>query len=205
MSWPALESDPEIFTNYFRSIGLSSLWEFTEVFTLDMQIPSAALILTYRKNGEGPVFDGQQQELPYFIRQIDQLDNSCGLLAALHSILNTEAAIDDDSLMKRLKQGITGKNPIESAHWLISNEELNSAHNNFASEGQSERTDEPTHHFVAFIPGLTLIDGMKESPLKLGNPGEDFSLDVFAQVQRVLEAGKIGQDMSLISFQRVDN
>ena len=175
MNWPALESDPEIFTNYFRSIGLSPDWHFSEVFTLDMQIPTAALILAYRSNNEAPVFAGEPRPLPYFIRQTAQLDNSCGLLAAVHSILNSGAPIQPDSLLERLKQGVSDKSPMDAANWLMNNQELNAVHNNFAREGQSQSNDEPVHHFIAIIPGMTPIDGMKDSPLHLGVAGEDFS------------------------------
>ena len=115
MSWAALESDPEIFTNYFRTLGLTAAWQFSEVFTLEDEIPCSAIILAYRSQGGGTVFDGTALDLPYFIKQMDQLDNSCGLLAGLHAILNTDSDVQPDSLLTQLKQGITDKTPQAAA------------------------------------------------------------------------------------------
>ena len=37
-SWPALESNPEIFTNYMYKVGLSEKWAIGEVFGFDEEL-----------------------------------------------------------------------------------------------------------------------------------------------------------------------
>ena len=34
-NWPALESNPEVFTNYLHSVGMSEEWAIGEVFGFD--------------------------------------------------------------------------------------------------------------------------------------------------------------------------
>ena len=36
--WPPLESNPEIFTNYMRDIGMSKDWAIGEVFGFDEEL-----------------------------------------------------------------------------------------------------------------------------------------------------------------------
>lgn len=48
MNWPPLESDPEIFTNYFRSVGMSPNFRFDEIYTLDMELDCLAIIGAFR-------------------------------------------------------------------------------------------------------------------------------------------------------------
>ena len=36
--WPPLESDPEIFTNYMRSMGMPDSWAYAELFGFDEEL-----------------------------------------------------------------------------------------------------------------------------------------------------------------------
>ena len=200
MSWPALESDPEIFTNYFRSLGLSPDWEFGEIFSMDEEVAGEALILVYRGTSPDPAFHGPATESRYYIKQVGALDNACGLLAGLHAILNSEAQITEGSILEQLKAGVEDKAPAEAAAWLVTNQALQSAHASYAAEGQSNLTDAPEHHFIAILSGLRLFDGMKESPIKLGEQG--FALAFFEILNRGIENGSIGADISLMVLRR---
>lgn len=202
MSWPALESDPEIFTNYFRNLGLSPNWEFAEVFTMDEEIEGSALVLVYRSASQNPAFNGSLHNSRYYIKQVHELDNACGLLAGLHSILNSNADLIPESILHRLKNGVEDKSPQESAQWLLNNQELHSAHSAYAAEGQSNLTESPDHHFIAVLPGLQLYDGMKNSPLVLDD-GNGFSLKFFQIVQNAIATGAIGEDISIMVLHRV--
>ncbi|OMJ86437.1 hypothetical protein SteCoe_12016 [Stentor coeruleus] len=200
-SWPALESDPEIFTNYFRNLGLNSSWEFGEIFTMDEEVEGSALVLVYRSLTADPVFNGQVIEAQYYIKQVEALDNACGLLAGLHSILNSDAEILEGSILHQLKLSIEGKSPIEAAQWLLSNDSLQNAHHAYAAEGQSEMTNSPDHHFIAILPKLKLFDGMKQSPIGLGTQ-EGFALNFFTILNQAIENGSIGADISLMVLRR---
>lgn len=202
MSWPALESDPEIFTNYFRNLGLSHNYEFAEVFTMDEEIEGSALVLVYRSTSDNPAFNGTEFNSRYYIKQVNQLDNACGLLAGLHSIFNSDAELTPDSILHRLKNGIEDKSPQEAAQCLLSNHELHSAHSAYAAEGQSNLTDAPDHHFIAVLPGLRLYDGMKNSPIILAD-GDGFSLKFFQTVQNAIATGAVGEDISIMVLHRL--
>lgn len=115
MKWPALESDPDIFTSYFRSIGLAEDWQFTELFSLDEDVPGAALVLAYRSRDQGPIFSGAPAEVPFYLKQTNELNNACGLIAGLHAIFNSEAGVLEGSLLHTIKEAVTGKTPQECA------------------------------------------------------------------------------------------
>lgn len=201
MSWPALESDPEIFTNYFRTLGLSPAWEFGEVYSMDEEVEGAALILVYRSTSADPVFNGQVIPSSYYIKQVEALGNACGLIAGLHAILNSDAEIIEGSTLTQLKAGVEDKQPREAADWLMANQALQQAHNLYAAEGQSNLTESPDHHFVAVLNGLKLFDGMKESPLGLADQ-QGFALAFFNILNGLIASGAVGADISLMVLRR---
>mmetsp|Transcript_5075 Transcript_5075/g.7662 ORF Transcript_5075/g.7662 Transcript_5075/m.7662 type:complete len:208 (+) Transcript_5075:1-624(+) len=200
MNWAALESDPEIFTDYFRSLGMSQDWEFGEVFTLEEDIPCSAVLLTYRTASEQPVFQGSPLEDSLFIKQPQELGNACGLLAGLHAVFNSDAEVQEQSLLYNLREGVRDKSPEEAAQWLINNQELNRRHQEFAQEGQSQGTEEPDYHYVAFAGGY-LFDGMMQAPINLEVEG---SGGFFGVLRQKLETGQITPDMSVMVLKRVD-
>lgn len=205
MNWPALESDPEIFTNYFRSIGLSQAYEFAEVYSFDEEVSGEAIILAFRGTGQdGPVFDGVNIPSRYFLKQVDTLDNACGLIASIHAILNSGIEVAEGSILSELREGIRDKSPEHAADWLIHHEGLHNTHREFAQEGQSAVTDAPNYHFVAVLPGFVLYDGLKLSPVRLGCEGS-LSLGFFRLVQHLLEGNRIAPDMNMMVLRRIDN
>lgn len=201
MEWPALESDPDIFNDYFHSIGLEPEWQFTEVYSMGEEIMCSGLVLAYRRMGDWRSFEGEQFSAGFFIKQLKQLDNACGLLAGLHCIMNSGAGISEGSILEVLRDSIIGQTPEMAAHCLIGHESMKSIHQSFARQGQTEMTHRPKHHFVALLPGLELYDGTKEHPVKLGSSG--FTLEFFEIVREAIESGKIGADINLMAFQNI--
>lgn len=201
MEWPPLESDPEIFTSFFRSIGLGSDWEFGEVFSLEDDIPATAIILAFRDATDEPSFTGQSSQGNVFIKQIHQLDNACGLLAGIHAIANSEASVESGSLLSTILSRLQGAAPDEAANILINSREIHEAHVSFSGEGQSQQTNAPDYHFIAILPGFKLFDGMKDSPITLDSQGP-FALGFFQHLSTLLESGKIAPDMNLMVLRR---
>ena len=171
---------------------------------MDEEVEGSAVVLAYRSLSGNPPFNGTEFHSRYYIKQVNQLDMACGLLAGLHSIFNSDAELAPESILHRVKSGIEGKSPEEAAQCLLSNHELHSAHSAYAAEGQSNLTEAPDHHFISVLPGQVLYDGMKNSPIVLGEDG-GFSLKFFQTVQNAIAAGTVGEDISLMVFRRVVN
>jgi hypothetical protein len=169
---------------------------------MDEEIDGAALILVYRSAGQGPAFTGEAFDSRYYIKQVEQLDNACGLLAGIHGILNSNAEVNPGSILDQLRIGIQDKTPAEAAAWLLANQALQQAHGAYAAEGQSNLTDAPDHHFIAVLPGLQLYDGMKNSPIALDDR-QGFSFKFFNIVQAGIQNGSIGEDISLMILRKI--
>ncbi|CAG9316048.1 unnamed protein product [Blepharisma stoltei] len=204
MNWPALESDPTIFTNYLRTIGLAEFWEFSEIYSMDFEMPAAAIVLAFRTHLPGPIFTGTEVSAPYFIKQISELDAACGILAAIHAIFNAEADLIEGSLIQQLKANIFNKSPLETANIMAGSQEIKQSHQAFAAEGQTNPTTTPiTHHFVAVLPGFILFDGGNQSPVQLDIQGE-FCVGFFELVKSKIAEGLISEDMNLMVLKMVD-
>lgn len=202
MNYPALESDPCIFTNYFRSVGLSPSWDFSEVYSMDYSIPASAVILAYRSTQQGPIFEGSPVPATYFIKQVGEFDAACGLLAAVHAIFNIHADLKENSLIQQLKDNIHGKSPSESAEIMLAMREIKEVHQEYAAEGQTAPTNNnttgPTHHFVTITPGFILYDGGKESPIQIDCQGDDLCAGLFEYLKRKIADGIITEDINLM-------
>jgi len=95
--WPPLESDPEIFSSYMKKIGMATDWNFSEIFGLDDELlmmvpqPCAAVIATIERVDRDDGKPGAGEDAPvasFYMKQTGKLDNACGIIACLHSILN---------------------------------------------------------------------------------------------------------------------
>ncbi|CAG9319776.1 unnamed protein product [Blepharisma stoltei] len=197
MNWPALESDPEIFTQYFRTIGLSSQWEFSEIFSFDEEVEGSAILLAYKFYEQSSVFEGEPIQLENFIKQTPVLDNACGLIAALHGIFAANADLQEGSILFEIKSQIANKSPLEAAEVIINNQALHDIHLQFAAEGQSEITDCPNYHFVVLLPGFILYDGIKNNPIRLPCEGS-LSMGFFNLVKQLIETERIAEDMNMM-------
>lgn len=211
MEWPALESDPEIFNNYFHSLGLESYWEFQEVYDMSVELPCSAIVLAYRKLDNRSMFDGAACHSNYFIKQVKKLDNACGLLAGLHGVFNSGADLVPGSVLWEIKERINGLSPEESAELLVGDagsaewadcqNRLKKTHSDFARQGQTMMTHKPKHHFIAIMPGVEVFDGGKTGPVKLMDSG--FCLEFFSLVQEAIANNEIGPDINLMVLQNL--
>jgi ubiquitin carboxyl-terminal hydrolase L3 len=173
MEWPCLESDPEIFTALMHRLGLAPEWYFEEAMIIDFldTEPAEAAVLIYDDTED--VFRGEFLSgtgLSH-IRQIEKLDNACGLLACLHAVLNSAARESVSGLLSELQTAFaSGGSSEENGNTLANHPGANSIHVEFAATGQSEECEgETNYHYIAFTPGsdgqIIVHDGMKPSPV----------------------------------------
>ena len=124
-NWPALESNPEVFTNYMHSIGMSDQWAIGEVFGFDEDLlaflpqPVIAVIVAIQRNKDNLEEDKSNEAdsalVPFYMKQSNVLDNACGIIACLHSVLNKsdQAAITEGSVLAKYKTDAMGGTPAE--------------------------------------------------------------------------------------------
>ena len=142
--WPPLESGPEIFTNYMHKIGLSDKWGIGEVFGFDEDLlaflpqPILSTILCYeglKKTDERQLGSPENNGVvPFYQRQTGTLDNACGIIACLHSVLNKldQVEVSEGSILDKFNQAAKGKTPEERATLLENANDFKAQHASMA-------------------------------------------------------------------------
>jgi ubiquitin carboxyl-terminal hydrolase L3 len=113
-NWPPLESNPEVFTEYLHNIGVPADWVVGEVFGLDEDClsfvprPVIAVIATFENLKKGEEAKGDAAETHYYMRQTHKLDNACGVIACIHSVLNNldKVALAEGSVLQRFHTAV---------------------------------------------------------------------------------------------------
>merc|ERR1719498_1693255 len=128
--WPPLESGPEIFTNYMHKIGMSDKYSIGEVYGFDEELlaflpqPQLSTILCFeglKKDEERQLGSEDNNNIvPYYQKQSGTLDNACGIIACLHSVLNKLGQVElvKDSILDKFDEATKGKTPQERATLL---------------------------------------------------------------------------------------
>ena len=193
-NWPPLESNPEVFTEYLHNIGVPADWVVGEVFGLDEDClafvpkPVIAVIATFEnlKKGEESKSDAAPAEIHYYMRQTHKLDNACGVIACIHSVLNNldKVSLADGSVLHRFHQSVKDLSPEERAKSLEDNTEFQETHKQYAAQGQSNLAatqDDVRHHFIAFVLNakgqIVELDGIKSGPLVVKDQSDDLLKD----------------------------
>ncbi|KAJ3525285.1 hypothetical protein NMY22_g10644 [Coprinellus aureogranulatus] len=170
-----LESDPEIFTELIRKLGVDG-FEFQDVMSLDPELldfvprPVHALILTFPCRGEAwqdaleakeqsvAVYEGKGDEEPvvWFAQTIQ---NACGLYAILHSLAN---GVDRSKITERAKA-------------LEASEEIKAIHTQAAEKGGSAIPDAEAvdYHYICFVKSqkdnhVYELNGTAKGPIDTG-------------------------------------
>lgn len=173
-----LESNPEVFTELARSMGLSSELAFNDVFSIDdpdllafVPRPVSALILVFpvsevyeehRKEEDG------QRPADYYTRVAgtseqgviwckQTIRNACGTYGILHALLNGFSLKDDkiasDSYIANLAEKLEGINVDARSQVLEADANLETLHGRVASKGETEAPDANDKidlHYVCF-------------------------------------------------------
>lgn len=218
--WPPLESDPEIFTTYFRSIGMDKSWKMAEIFGLEPDLlafiprPALAVIAALdmkeaRKKGDGKP-GNMETAVDFYMKQTGSLDNACGVIAGIHAVLNNPAiALNKDSILANFKAHTETQTPAQRAKTLESANEFKQQHKTFAMQGQSNLAttqSDINHHFVAFAINdaneLIEYDGTKDGPALIAKGVEKDGLleAVGAEIKRRLDEKLITPQLSLMAL-----
>jgi ubiquitin carboxyl-terminal hydrolase L3 len=189
-AWPPLESNPEVFSDYLHSIGLSPSYSFGEIFGFDEDLlafvpqPVLGVIVCherlipksqYRPQDVGST--DNYNSVSYYMHQSKTLDNACGIVACLHAIFNSPMVntdIDPNSILGRFRQTTESYTPMERCTSLEQNEEFRTVHATHASRGQSQAITSDQSlvkcHYVAYVLDksgkyLVELDGTKAGPV----------------------------------------
>ncbi len=117
--WPPLESNPEVFTEYLHKLGVPEDVVVGEVFGLDedslsfVPRPVYAVIATFealKKNENPNVVDSAAQ---YYMHQTSNLDNACGIIASIHSVLNNldKFQLTEGGILDRFYKSVQALSP----------------------------------------------------------------------------------------------
>merc|ERR1712013_90627 len=147
--WPPLESNPEVFTEYMKKIGMKDTNAIGEVFGFDEDLlgflpqPIHATIVCYErlKKDEDKELGSEENNglVKYYMKQTGTLDNACGIIACIHAALNTsvEADFAEDSILGKFWADMKDKSPAERCSALEGADEFKQVHKGFAAQGQS--------------------------------------------------------------------
>merc|ERR1712232_1519530 len=185
-----LESNPDMFNVFARSIGLPDAWSFVDVLGMDEELlamvprPCLGVILLFEYSDKLLAAhysaDDSTKKQPlssdiFFMKQF--VGNACGTIAALHCLGNSTQTLnfEADSPMSRFIAGLEDRTPQHIGAALADFEEFHLASDESAeAEGQTEALDaddDTNHHFIAFVEnGGTVyeLDGAKEFPVHRG-------------------------------------
>ena len=218
-NWPPLESNPEVFTKYMHTIGMSDQWAVGEVFGFDEDLltflpqPIIGVIVAIERTQKAADREKGSADnnslVSYYMKQTNELDNACGIIACLHACLNNLDKIEltEGSILHSFQQATANMSPEERATYLESANDFKEQHASAASEGQSnfaDSQDDVKHHFVAFIVNgagqLVELDGTKQGPHVVSESCDDVLRGSIAEIQRRLGAGEISESLSMMTL-----
>eukprot|EP00434_Breviolum_minutum_P006261 symbB.v1.2.005525.t1/scaffold323.1/size229223/2 len=178
--WLALESNPEIFTNFGQKIGLPQGWEFCDVLGLDPELlemvpgttvacillfPCSDLIYTARGVQDAQVRNGKSHKGAsaatetdlFFLKQVIGFGNACGTIACLHAISNCRAWLSLDGPLETFVTAQASSSPELRGQALLEDTTLRASSESAAASEVAQTAlparDGPPldHHFAAFV------------------------------------------------------
>ncbi|CAJ0588127.1 unnamed protein product [Cylicocyclus nassatus] len=204
-TWRALESNPDTINAFMKKIGVQGV-ECVDVFSFDPEMlefipsPQLALILCFpEREGKVPlqaVYESlkasgtKPPENVFFMKQ--KIGNACGTFALFHSLANLEGIIDlGNGSFSNWLQEAKGLSTEERSDSLLRNNQLATAHDETAQEGETEEPANVDHHFICYVAKdgeLYEIDSCAPFPRSLGKISEGSLLSAAGQhVKKLME------------------
>ncbi|VEU22442.1 DEKNAAC103426 [Brettanomyces naardenensis] len=191
-----LESNPEIFTDFARKLGLSPLLSFGDIYSIDdpdlvafLPRPMNAVILLFPITKDYEQFRASEEKNGiqgsdefgniYWFKQL--LKNACGLYGLLHAVCNLPSGlIVDQSKIGNFLQELRELPDVDNENHLIEKARMISqlflsTYSEYSQQGQTEApsADEDVDlHFICFTKGKNghffELDGRRLGPVDLG-------------------------------------
>jgi len=180
--WYPLESNPDTINKYAESLGLNlKEYCFQDVLCLEdwalemIPKPIASILFLY------PLSSDDSKEIigskssssypPFYMKQL--IENSCGTIALLHSIINAQISgydiIEEKSYFQNFINNIDKLNPNEIGEYLVNDEVIDTFQHAASAQGQSAQVsinEDVDTHFICFNcigDSLFELDGRKSS------------------------------------------
>jgi len=202
MDWTTIESDPGVFTELVRNIGVNDVG-FEELYSLDVADlervePIYGLIFLFKHTREDnyrATIDCDAPNDLFFAKQV--VTNACATQAILSVLLNAHDRVQLGEELGQFRE-FTAEFDAETKGLAISNSEvIRAAHNAFARpepiliQSRAAREDDDVFHFVAYVPKggcVYELDGLREGPINHGPYAGARWLDVAVPaIQRRIE------------------
>ncbi|KAI9219767.1 hypothetical protein BC828DRAFT_385248 [Blastocladiella britannica] len=185
-NWTLIESDPGVFTELIRSLGVTGL-EVEEIYDLD----------SYQYSGEGAIhgliflfkhdaaMSDSRSALPwdavpdvFFAQQV--INNACATQAILSILMNAPGDVKLGTELEQFKQFTASFDPELKGLSITNSETMRTVHNSFARADPFVNEIKPTRdedaednfHFLAYVPtgsGILELDGLKPGPIRIAD------------------------------------
>lgn len=136
--WPALLSDNTIFNQYFHECGMPHFIGFNEIYSLNYQennfvagFPVFGIIAAIKRlEYQNPEKPESSQDDIFFVKQTEELDLACGLIAVLNILGNklNDIYLEDQSILKKFFEITKYFNPEKRSKFLEDYNELKEKH-----------------------------------------------------------------------------
>ena len=141
--WPPLESNPEIFADYMKNLGMPANWTFGELFGFEEELlamnpqPCVGVIIASQrlKKTEDKAKGSLDVPAKWYMKQTEQLDNACGIIAAIHAIANNrdQVVLESGCALAKFLDGTVEQSPADRATTLENDTSFQQTHKSFAS------------------------------------------------------------------------
>ena len=175
MEWTTIESDPGVFTELVRSIGVRDV-AFEELYSLDVAelqriAPVYGLIFLFKYRGDdmGTVaVDANPPDDLFFAKQVIQ--NACATQAVLSVLLNAPTEVELGETLENFRDFTQEFDPEMRGVVLSNSDVIRNAHNTFARpepivlQSAPANKDDDVFHFIAYVPRggkVFELDGLK--------------------------------------------